>query len=228
MKLRNFSVLLFATLLQAAPGPKETLEQVLARMDRAASQFHAMTAQVTYLTHTDILNEDNKETGTATMKKVRPDEVQGLVEFVTPDRKTVTFEKRRMQVYYPKIKTVQVFEVSKSADPVKFVLIGFGISGTELAKDYDVSVLPNDAPAGEDLIRLLLVPKSAEAKQYMTKVELWIPALGDPYPLREKITQPSNDYRLVTYSDLKINPPLKADALQPKLPPGVKTEYPGK
>ena len=228
MKLRNFSVLLFATLLQAAPGPKETLEQVLARMDRAASQFHAMTAQVTYLTHTDILNEDNKETGTATMKKVRPDEVQGLVEFVTPDRKTVTFEKRRMQVYYPKIKTVQVFEVSKSADPVKFVLIGFGISGTELAKDYDVSVLPNDAPAGEDLIRLLLVPKSAEAKQYMTKVELWIPTAGDPYPLREKITQPSNDYRLVTYSDLKINPPLRADALQPKLPPGVKTEYPGK
>jgi len=58
---------------------------------------------------------------------------------------------------------------------------------------------------------------------------LWIPEQGDPYPLREKISQPSGDYRLVTYSDVKINPAhLKSDALQLKLPSGVKTEHPGK
>ena len=60
-------------------------------------------------------------------------------------------------------------------------------------------------------------------------LELWIPEQGEPYPVREKISQPSGDYRLVTYSELKINPPnLKADALRLKLPSGVKTEYPGK
>jgi outer membrane lipoprotein-sorting protein len=132
-----------------------------------------------------------------------------------------------MRVYYPKINTVQVFEVSKSADPVKFVLIGFGISGTELARDYDVSVLPNDG-AVPNSVHLQLLPKLADAKQYVTKVELWIPEQGGPYPQREKITQPSNDYRLVMYSDLKINPVLKNDALQLKTAPGVITEHPGK
>jgi hypothetical protein len=60
------------------------------------------------------------------------------------------------------------------------------------------------------------------------KLELWIPVEGDPYPLREKNIEPSRDYRLVTYSELKINPPLQPNALQLNLPQGVKIEYPGK
>ena len=227
MQQRNFTIFLFAILAAATSAHSQGLPQVLARMDRAAAGFKAMTAQVTYITHTDVLNEDNKETGTATLKKVQADDVQGLVEFVTPDRKTVAFEKHSMRVYYPKINTLQIFDLNKSTDPVRFVLIGFGVSGSELAKDYDVSVLPNDG-AISNSVHLQLIPKSADAKQYMTKVELWIPEQGDPYPLREKITQPSNDYRLVMYSDLKINPPLKQDALQLKPPPGVITEHPGK
>ena len=109
----------------------------------------------------------------------------------------------------------------------KFLMIGFGTSGTELAKDYDVSVLGTENIKGQAAIHLQLIPKAAEARQYVQKLELWIPEQGDPYPLREKIFEPSGDYRLVTYSDLKINPPLQPDALQLKLPPGVKTEYPG-
>ena len=80
---------------------------------------------------------------------------------------------------------------------------------------------------GQPAIHLQLIPKAAEARQYVQKLELWIPEQGDPYPLREKIFEPSRDYRLVTYSGLKINPPLQPDALNLKLPPGVKTEYPG-
>ena len=45
-------------------------------MDKAASEFKTMTAQVTYVTHTDVLNEDNTETGTAIMQKVQPGEVR--------------------------------------------------------------------------------------------------------------------------------------------------------
>lgn len=230
MHVRTFTILLFASLLRAAPPTSsESLQQVIARMDKAAAEFKAMKAQVTYVTHTDILNEDNTETGTAVMKKVPNGEVQGLVDFVTPDKKTITFEKRRMQIYYPKINTLQIMELAKYGEQVdKFVMIGFGNSGTELARDYDMTVLGIDSVNGAPAIRLQLAPKSAEVRQYVTKVELWIPEQGDPYPLREKISQPSKDYRIAAYSDLKINPPLKADELQPKLPAGVIREYPGK
>lgn len=198
-------------------------------MDKAAAGFKTMTAQINYVTHTQVLNEDDKETGRVTMKKVHPDEIQGKVEFTAPDQKTVTIEKRRVQEYLPKINTVQVFDLSKHAPQLdEYFMVGFGTSGTELAKDFDVTLLGDENVKGQPAIHLQLIPKAPEARQYVQKVELWIPAQGDPYPLEEKIAEPSGDYHLVTYTDLKINPPLPADALQLKTPPGVKIEHPGK
>jgi outer membrane lipoprotein-sorting protein len=228
-RLRGFVVCLILAAPAASPAAADSPQQVLARMDKAASEFKSMTSQVTYVTHTDVLNDDSTETGTVTMRKVQPGEVQGKVEFTAPDRKTVTIEKRRVQEYFPKINTLQVFDLDKHGEQLdKFFMIGFGTSGMELAKDYDVSVLRTESMNGQSAIHLQLIPKVPEARQYVQKLELWIPEQGDPYPLREKIFEPSGDYRLVTYSGLKINPPLQPDALQLKLPPGVKTEYPGK
>lgn len=233
MRLRDFSIFLYLVTLAAAPvSPKGTLQAILARMDKAAVTFKAMSSQVTYVTHTEVLDENNTETGTVTMKKVQAGEVQGLIDFVTPDKRTVAFEKRRLRIYYPKIKTVQEFDLGKHGEQLdQFLMIGFGTSGTALAKDYDMKVLGEETVKGEEnvpAIRVELIPKTGDVRQYITRMELWIAAGGDPYPLQEKISQPSGDYRLVTYHDLKINPPLKTDALQLKLPSGVKTEYPGK
>ncbi len=219
-------------LVLAGPGAihagTDSVQQVLARMDKAASDFKSMTAQVTNVEHTDILNDDSKEVGTVTMKKVQPGEVQGRVDFTVPDPKIITFEKRRFQEYYPKINTLQVFDLDKHGEQLdRFLMIGFGTSGTELAKDYDVKVLGTENIDQRSAIRLQLTPRAAEAKQYVKKLELWIPDQGEPYPLREKIFEASGNYILVTYSDLKINPPLKPDALQLKPPAGVKIEHPG-
>jgi outer membrane lipoprotein-sorting protein len=182
-----------------------------------------MTARVTYVTHTDVLNEDDKETGTVTMK-VQAGEVQGRVDFTAPDLKIVTFEKRKLQEYLPKIKTLRIYDLEKHGEQLdSFLRLGFGTSGIELAKDYDVTVLGTE----EGATRLQLKPKAADLRQYVAKVELWIPEQGDPYPLREKIYEPSGDYRLATYSDLRINPSLKPDALRLELPVGVKMEHPG-
>jgi len=230
----NF-VVCFLAVLATAPlaTSKDTLQDVMDRMDRAASEFKAMTAQVTYVTHTDVLNENTTETATVVMKKVQSGEVSGRVDFTTPDVKTVTFEKRRVQIYYPKIKTLQIYDLDKQGEQLdKFLMLGFGTTGTELAKDYAMQVLGTETLKGAgdvSTIKLQLVPKASEARRYVSNVELWIPEQGDPSPIREKILQPSGDYRLVNYSGVNINPPhLKGDALQLKLPAGVKTEHPGK
>lgn len=207
----------------------DSLQQVLARMDKAAPGFKGMTAQISYVTHTEVLNENDAETGTVTMKKVHPGEIQGKVDFTAPNQKSVTIEKRKVQEYLPKINTVQVFDLSKNGAQLdEFFLLGFGTSGTELAKDFDVMVLGDDNVKGQPAIHLKLVPKSPDARHYVQEIELWIPQQGDPYPLQEKIIEPSSDYHLVTYTDLKVNPPLPANALQLKLPAGVKIEHPGK
>jgi len=230
--LRSLAVSMFLVTSAAPPAAsKDNLQDLIARLDRAASAFKAMTAQVTYLNHTDVLGEDDTEKGAVTMQKVQDGEVRGRVDFTAPDAKTVTFEKRRFSIYYPKINTLQVYDLDKHGEQLdRFVMIGFGTSGTELARDYDMTIVASEVPKGQSVeaIRLQLVPKSGDAREYVKKLELWIPQQGDPYPVQEKISQPSGDYRLVTYSELKINPALKADVLQLKLPAGVKVEHPQK
>lgn len=229
--LTAFLALIAFQAAAAPPSGKDELQDLLARMDKAAGTFKAMTAQVTYVTHTDVLNEDSTETGTAVMQKVQPGEVQALVDFVSPDPHTLHIQKRRLEIYRPKIKQLEVYDLENHGEQIdKFVMIGFGTSGSELAKDYGVTVLATESLKGQPgkFVLVRLIPRSSEAHEYVTSLELWIPEQGDPYPVREKILAPSGDYRLVAYGDLKINPPLRADALQLKLPSGVKTVYPGK
>ena len=158
-RLRGFVVCLILAGGAATAAPNDTLRQVLARMDQAAANFRSMTAQVSYVTHTDVLNEDDKESGLVTMKKVQPDEVQGRVDFTGPDAKIITFEKRKFQQYLPKIKTLQVYDLAKHGEQLdKFLMIGFGTSGMELAKDYDVGVLGTENEKGPSAIHLQLIP----------------------------------------------------------------------
>lgn len=229
MRLCVIAVTVFT--LSAAGAPPVSRE-LLQRFDGGAARFQSMSARVTYVTHTEVINEDNSESGEVVMKKLAAGEVQGLINFTAPNKRSVTFEKRKVQVYYPKINTLQVYDLEEHGEQLdKFLMIGFGTSGSELAKDYSMTlagVEPVKALQGMQAIHLELVPKSGEAREYVKKLELWIPEHGDPYPLLEKITEPSGDSRTITYTDLKINPPLQPDALKLKLPAGVKTEHPGK
>ncbi len=228
IRLCVIAVTVFTLELAAAPVSHELLQ----RFDGGAGRFQAMSARVTYVTHTEVLNEDSTESGDVMMKKLAAGEVQGLINFTAPNRRSVTFEKRKVQVYYPKINTLQIYDLEQHGEQLdKFLMIGFGTSGSELAKDYSMIVAGVEQVKGlqgAQAIHLEFTPKSGEAREYVKKLELWIPEHGDPYPLMEKITEPSGDSRTITYSDLKINPPLQPDALKLKLPAGVKTERPGK
>lgn len=199
-------------------------------MDQAAASFQSMSSKVKYVTHTAVLDDNSEETGTVLMKKVRANLVQGLIDFVTPDKRTVTIEHRKVQIYYPKMKTVQIFDLGKHGEQLdQFLMIGFGTSGTELARDYSMKVIGPDNVLSQKTIKVEMIPKSGEARDVLQKLDLWIADRpNQPYPVQEKIYEKSGDYRLVLYSDTKINPPLSQNALQLKLPAGVKTEYPQK
>src|SRR5579864_7275631 len=98
LRLVAFTASVFALTLVGAPANPEVLQ----RLDSAASHFQSMSATVTYLTHTDVIDENSNEACKVVMKKVAPGEVQGLINFTAPYQRTVTFEKRSVQIYYPK------------------------------------------------------------------------------------------------------------------------------
>lgn len=216
-------------LLASTVSRADSVQDLLARMDRAAASFQDMTATVKWTTHIAVIDEDTTETGNVIMKKVQ-NQVEARIDFIGPNARTLAFSKGQAEIYLPKPKIVQVYDLGSKGEKVdRFIMLGFGTSGTELAHDYDMKVLGPDTVQGVSTEKVQLVPKNPEVQAVVARLELWIPTSGDPYPLQEKAYEKSpGDFVLAVYTDLKINPKLPKDALKLKLPPGVKFEHPQK
>lgn len=220
--------LLTAAALCVFPAAAQNLESALALLDRSSSGFRGMVAQVKKISHTHVIQDDSEESGRITLFRQGPKDLRMLVEFQQPDPRAVAFANRKVQIYYPKISTVQEYDLGKQGALVdQFLLLGFGTPGQELRKRYDVKYAGADSAAGVKTQRLELVPKSQEARQHVRLIEMWI-SDADGIPVQQKVHQPSKDYVLITYTAVQLNPQLTADSVKLKLPKGVKKEYPQK
>lgn len=224
MRLR----LLLAFLLAAAAFGADSLEATLARVDQAASGFKSMTGNLRQVYHTAVINDDTVDSGEIYVKKVRPHEYRMLIQLKHPDEKTVAVAGRKAEIYYPKLKNVDEYDLGDYKGMVdQFMLLGFGSSSKDLSGGYQMKYGGAETVAGERSARLELVPKSKQVLQHLTKVELWI-ADSTGSPVQQKFYQPGGDYRLVTYTNVKMNAELPDSALKLQLPKGVKRSYPQK
>jgi outer membrane lipoprotein-sorting protein len=207
--------------------PASELDSVLDRIDKAGASFKGMSANLHRINHIAVINEDNVDSGTMLLKRARARDMRMLVDFTQPDPKTVAFQGRKVEIYYPKIETVQEYDVGKSRALLdEFFLIGFGTSRAELQDSYKLRMVGNDTVGGQKTQRLELIPKSKEVLQHLTRLEIWVAQNG--YPVQQKFYEPSGDTMLFTYSEVKINPDLADSALKLHLPKNVKREYPQK
>ena len=217
-------VVAFAAPASTQPDP---LAAVLARIDSGAQSFVSMSAGLTWTEYTAVIKETSESSGTLKLKRSK-NKVRGLIEYTRPDVKTVALRDKEVWIFLPKINTVQIYELGKEGDQLyQFLLVGFGTSAAELQKSYAIKLAGVDTLGGVKAHRLELVPKSGEARNYLTRIELWIPA-DSPHPMQEKLHQKSGDTILIRYADQQFNTGLTDAALEPRLPAGVKREYPGK
>jgi outer membrane lipoprotein-sorting protein len=224
--MRVAPMILFSLAFTPLYPAGDNLHPTLSKMDQAAANFKSMSAKVRRQAHTAVINEDNVDTGMTYMKRSKRD-VRMLVELTEPDQKSVALQGRKLEIYYPKIQTVEEYDVGKNRSLLdQFLLLGFGSSGKELSDSYSIKALGTETIAGHKTTRLELTPKSKDVLQHLKKVELWINDEG--YPLQQKFYLSGGDYNLVTYTDLQINPDLPDATLKLKLPKGVKRQYPGK
>lgn len=219
--------LVCAAALGDETGPAPSLQDVVKRLDQAASQFKGMTAKISRTEHTAVLNEDDTESGVVYMKKTGG-RLQALMDITQPDKKVSALEGREVQIYYPNMKQVDIYDAGKNGEQLEeFLTLGFGTSGSDLQRMYTMKVKGVETVKNENTVHLELIPKSDEAKKMVSKIDLWIGEHN--YPVQEKIYEPSGNYNLVSYNDVQINPPnLKEQDVQLKLPDGVKKNYPQK
>ena len=209
-------------MLQAGP-----LEDALARMDASARAFRSFTAKVKRVEYTAVLSDTSERQGSVRLQKTR-EGVSGVMEFDLPDHSIVRFGGKTVETFYPKANTVEIIDVGKKASAVEeFLLLGFGTTEAEIRKGWLVKLGGSETIGGVPTTRIELTPKGAETKNLIARIELWIPD-GQANPVQEKVTRPSKDYTLISYSEVKVNAPLPADAFTLKLPSNVKKIYPQK
>jgi outer membrane lipoprotein-sorting protein len=229
MSFTRIRSLVGAIALFAAAATAQSLEATFSHMDALSKVFRGVTGDLRRISFTYFAKDTDEASGRISLYRPSPQDMRMLVEFTKPEERAVAFAKNKALAYYPKANMVQEYNLGKEARLVdQFLLLGFGSSSADLRKNYSIKYVEMTTIDGVKADHLYLEPKSAEAKDHVRGIDLWIAQPGG-YPVRMKVLQPSRDTMEFQYSNLKINPSSLTEAsVRLKLPKGVKKETPQK
>lgn len=198
------------------------LNSVLDSMDRAAAGFKTAEADFVWDQFSKVVNDHDFQKGTVYYRST-PKEVQMAADIKDPSRKVVLFSNGKVDVYQPEIDQITEYTAGKNKQEVEsFLVLGFGGRGHDLQKAFDISY------AGDENVgcvkenvgcvkaaKLDLTPKSQKVKNMFSRITLWIdPARG--VSVQQQFNEPSGDYRLAKYSNIKLNQKISDDAFKIK------------
>jgi outer membrane lipoprotein-sorting protein len=194
-----------AVVLPAIAAPDTGLDNILSKLDETAAKFRTAEAKFTWTMFNSVINDvAETQTGTIYFRRSAKD-VQMAANIDKPDTKQVIFSEGKIQVYQPKTAIVDVYDASAHREEFEtFLVLGFGSSGQDIRKAFDVSYGGDEKIDGTDTAKLELVPKSEKIKQHFPQIILWIdPQKG--LSVQEKLLEANGDYRLAKYSDIQLN-----------------------
>ena len=185
-----------ASSAQANGGWK--IEGVLGMMDKAAQDFHTLTADIEHVKYTAVVKDTSTESG---HMFVRRDEKM-RIEFTNPDPKTILRLGDTYFIFNPKINRVEEYHVEKNKAIVdQYASLGFGQKGEELKKNYLVSVIGEEELDHKKTVVLELTPKSDALRNQIIKIQMWIDE-ASWLPIQQKFLEAgSGDYFLFHYTN---------------------------
>lgn len=217
MRLKTLSTALLGTLLCAAVLPARAAdpqtERVLHRLDAAAKNFHTATAEFQFdSVETDPLPDKDiqrgriyyQRTGAGFQMAAHITEHNGKA-----DAKTYTYSNGIFKLFEQKLNQVTV--LTKFNKFESYVMLGFGASGEELEKKWQVRSLGTETLDGIHCEKLELVARDPDVRKHLGKVTIWIDA-DRAVSLKQVFEEGPTTYRVSVYFNLKTNTPLPADA----------------
>lgn len=209
----HFLFLALTLLLQQQEGP--SLESVLKKMDAAAASFHTAQADFVWDQYQKVVGETDTQKGTVYYRRVGS-EIEMMAEIREPDVKFVLYKDGKLQIYQPKIEQVMVFSAGANHNEMEgYLVLGFGGSGQDLKKAYDVTYLSEERIDNIATAKLQLIPKSEKVRNYFSKAFLWID-LSRGISLQQQFMEPQGDSRLAKYFDLRVPAKIGNDVFQLK------------
>ncbi|MGA1986786.1 MAG: hypothetical protein ABSG72_10995 [Candidatus Sulfotelmatobacter sp.] len=229
--MKNFALILPIALLwsllhfgRQAPVDSNPLNKVLKKMDTAAAAFRTTQAEFEWDNYQKVIDEiDNIQTGAiyyrrtgnqiemmADVKKEGSD-----LKSLKPAPKYVLFSQGKVRMYQPKPDQVTEIDLSKDRSVESYVVLGIGGSGQDLLKAFDVTYVGPDTVSGIATAKLQLVPKSEKVRNTYHRILLWID-LDKGISVQQQFFTPQEDYRLVKYSNIRVNEKISEEVFKLK------------
>jgi outer membrane lipoprotein-sorting protein len=202
-------------ILCAAVSHAQDLQSVLDSMGRAATNFHAAQCDFVSDQYQKVVDDHDLQKGTMYFRRQGTD-VEMAADFAAPDKRYVLFTGNLLSVYQPAIDQVTQYSPGKNkADFETFMVLGFGGSGRDLAKAFDVKYAGSEQVQGVNAAKLELTPKSQRVRNMFSTITLWIdPARG--VSVQQRYDEPSGDYKLTKFSNIEINRKISNDVFKLK------------
>ena len=193
----------------------QDLQSALASMDRAAANFRSAQCDFVSDQYQKVVDDHDLQKGTMYFRRQGTD-VDMAADITSPDKKYVLFTGTLLSVYQPSIDQVTQYNPGKNkADFESFMVLGFGGSGRDLSKLFDVKYSGSEQVQGVNAAKLELTPKSQRVRNMFSTITLWIdPARG--VSVQQRYDEPSGDYKLTKFSNIEINRKISNDVFKLK------------
>ncbi len=186
----------------------KALNAVLAQMDIAAKNFHSAQADFQWDQYERVV--DNTDTQTGTISFVRSEsstEMAAQVKMLNgqPNAKDIVYKDGVLQLYQPSIDQMTVIHAGNNqARFESFLTLGFGGSGSDLKKNWQITDQGTEMIDGVKTDKLDLVGKQTSVRSMFDHITIWIdPARA--ISLKQKFFEPSGDSRTALYRNIRYN-----------------------
>jgi len=209
------------------PADSAALDAVLKKMDAAAASFRATQADFEWDRYERVIQEvDDVQTGTIYYRRTGKDKnIEMMADIkmegssaatLKPEPKYVLFSQGKIRMYQPKPDQVTEYNLGKNAsDFESYLVLGFGGSGQDLAKAFDLTYEGAETIDGVATAKLQLVPKSERVRNNFKQILLWID-VDRGISLQQKFIEPQGDYRLAKYSAIRVKEKISDDVFKLK------------
>jgi outer membrane lipoprotein-sorting protein len=213
MNLRKLSLVAALTFAPLAALAQSQLNTVLSQMDAASAHFKSAQADVRYDNYTRVVNDHDIETGSIYIARSGSSEHMGAVFYntdasgkpsSTPAR-IVNFDGATLRIFTVGTNQVDLFKAgANQAKYDSFLTLGFGGSGKDLQRAWNITDQGPDTIDGVKTEKLDLISKDPGVKNTFTHITVWI----DPtraISLKQIFYAPNGDNRTATYSNIRMN-----------------------
>jgi outer membrane lipoprotein-sorting protein len=200
----GFVVMISLVVASAQTPDTNDLQRVLNQMDQTAASFRTAQAGFVWDQYQKVVDDHDVQKGTVYFRRTG-NEIQMAADIREPALKYVVFSEGKVQFYQPSMDQVTTFNTSKDRAAVEsFLVLGFGGSGKDMLKSFDVKYIGAEKLNGIDTAKLELVPKSVKGRNMFDHIWLWVDT-SRGVSVQQQLFDPSGDYRVAKYSDIQLN-----------------------